>query len=127
MQPLIVQPTNYSPYVMFDPSGDLCVKGRSLMLDPVSFYQPLIEWVTQLNTPLVNFVIELDYFNTSSSKKMLELLKILNDHADIQEFRVIWGFESDDEDILEKGHIFEERLAKARFQFHELAGHFGVS
>lgn len=119
---VVKQPTNYTPFVSFDPSGNLVLKGRSLMLDAVGFYSPLIEWAKNLDAKSVHFTIEIDYFNTSSSKKLLEILKILNDRNNVKEFVVYWGFESDDEDILIKGQILEERLKKAQFRYKELAG-----
>jgi hypothetical protein len=122
MQRIFIEPTNYSPQVVFDADGKLSLKGRSLMLDAISFYDPLIEWATLLNTPSVKFTFELDYFNTSSSKKLLDLLKALDDNNNIQEFIVYWTYETDDEDTLLKGQILEERIRKARFLFQELAG-----
>jgi hypothetical protein len=122
MQSIYKEPTNYSPQVVFEANGKLSLKGRSLMLDAVSFYEPLIEWAAMLNKQSVNFTIELDYFNTSSSKKLLELLKTLDDNNNIQEFIVYWAYETDDEDTLLKGQIFEERIHNARFLFQELAG-----
>ena len=92
------------------------------MLDANSFYTPLIEWLHELQAEKVHFTIEMDYFNTSSAKKLLEMLKLLDEHSNIKEFVVYWGFESDDDDILIKGQILEERLKKARFCFRELAG-----
>jgi hypothetical protein len=122
MQSVVKQPTNYTPFVSFDPDGTLELKGRSLMLDAVTFYSPLIEWVNNLEIESVHFTIEIDYFNTSSSKKLLEILKILDGKNNIKQFVVYWAFESDDEDILTKGQILEERLIKAQFRFRELAG-----
>jgi len=122
MQRINLEPTNYVPHVVFETNGKLSLKGRSFMLDAVSFYEPLIEWAAMLDTQSVNFTIEIDYFNTSSSKKLLDLLKTLDDNNNIKEFIVYWAYESDDEDTLLKGHIFEERLHKARFLFQELAG-----
>lgn len=122
IESVVRQPTNYTPFVSFDPSGNLVLKGRSLMLDSVGFYTPLMDWVRNLETEKVIFTIEIDYFNTSSSKKLLELLKILDENTNIKEFVVYWGFESDDEDILMKGQILEERLKKAQFRYKELTG-----
>jgi hypothetical protein len=122
MQSLILEPTNYSPQVAFYSTGQLNLKGRSLMLDAVAFYRPLLEWVSLLDCQSVCFNIELDYFNTASSKKLLDLLKMIEDLKNVQEFTVSWGFEVDDEDILEKGHIFKEKIKNARFLFRELAG-----
>jgi hypothetical protein len=122
MQPVTVKPTNYTPKVEFLPSGCLSLKGRSLMLDARIFYDPLMEWIKQAGMDTVHFTIELDYFNTASAKKILEMLKMVDDDNKIQEFIVYWGFETDDEDILIKGQILENRLNKAKFHFIELAG-----
>ncbi|MFO7368661.1 MAG: DUF1987 domain-containing protein [Bacteroidales bacterium] len=122
MDPVIIEPTNYSPQVVFEANGNLSIKGRSLMLDAVSFYQPLIEWASSLITPSVNLNFELDYFNTSSSKKLLDLLKVFDNNRNVNEFIVHWAFENDDEDTLMKGQLFEERLKNARFNYKELSG-----
>jgi hypothetical protein len=122
MQPVLIEPTNYTPHVVFESDGNLSIKGRSLMLDAVSFYGPLIEWASALDIPSIDFNFELDYFNTSSSKKLLELLKVFDNNKHIQKFIIHWAFESDDEDILLKGQIFEERLKNAKFQYKELTG-----
>ncbi len=92
------------------------------MLDAASFYKPLIEWAMSLNAPSVNFNFELDYFNTSSSTKLLDLLKVFDNSRSVKEFIVHWAFENDDEDTLLKGQIFEERLKNARFDYKELSG-----
>lgn len=122
MDPVIIEPTNYSPQIVFEADGNLSIKGRSLMLDAVSFYQPLIEWASSLITPAVNLNFELDYFNTSSSKKLLDLLKVFDNNRNVNEFTVHWAFENDDEDTLMKGQLFEERLKNARFNYKELSG-----
>lgn len=92
------------------------------MLNAPSFYEPLIEWVANLESVPVQFTIELDYFNTSSSKKLLELLNIIDGKNNIQEFIVYWAFESDDDDILIKGQILADRMKNAKFRFKEIAG-----
>lgn len=123
MQSLIIEPTNYTPQVTFETSGNMSIRGRSLMLDAIQFYNPLIDWASRLNTPKVSLSIELDYLNTSSSKKLHELLKILDgENQNIKEFLVYWAYEADDEDTLLEGQILEERLKKAVFVYQELAG-----
>jgi hypothetical protein len=122
MHSVIIEPTNYSPHVVLNPAGNLSLKGRSLMVDAVAFYQPLIEWAYLLNVRSVNFIVEIDYFNTSSSKMFLEFLRVIEENCNIVEFNVIWNFETDDEDMLTKGQIYEERLHKARFLYKELEG-----
>lgn len=97
------------------------MKGRSLLLNVNEFYCPLIEWISELNVPVVRFTIDFDYFNSASSKQILEMLKLLDSNNNVKDFDVFWHFEKDDEDILEIGQIFEERLRKARFYFKEYA------
>jgi hypothetical protein len=122
IQDLIIEATSSTPYVAFEVSGNLSLKGRSLILDVGQFYQPLTDWVSQLHCSKVTFDIDVDYFNSASSKRLLEILKTIDVNNNVSEFIVIWNFESDDEDILEKGQIFEEKLRKAKFFFKEYAG-----
>ena len=91
------------------------------MLNVNDFYSPLIEWISKLNATVVRFTIDFDYFNSESSKQILEMLKLLDSNNNVKDFDVFWHFEKDDEDILEIGQIFEERLRKARFYFKEYA------
>jgi len=119
MQPIILAATQITPRVVFDTNGNLFLQGRSLTTDVIAFFQPLIEWAAELTTPSVCFTLELDYLSTASSKMLLQLLQVLENNSNIDDFNVIWRFEEDDEDILVKGQIYGERLKKARFQFSE--------
>ncbi len=121
MQNIYIEATSSTPQVNFDQSGKLMMKGRSLILNVNEFYNPLIEWISKLNAPVVRFTIDFDYFNSASSKLILEMLKLLDSNNNVKDFDVFWHFEKDDEDILEIGQIFEERLRKARFYFKEYA------
>jgi hypothetical protein len=121
MQDLILEATNVTPQARFETNGQLLLKGRSMVFDVHLFYQPLIDWVHQLEIPTVDFHIDFDYLNSGSQKKILELLKILDSKSGIKQFNVIWLYETDDEDILEMGQLFEEKLLKARFWFKEYA------
>lgn len=121
MPDIIADATNNTPEVIFRSNGDLSLSGRSLIIDVDSFYGPLCEWLKSLNTPYANIHIKFDYFNSSSSKKILEMLKNIDANNNIINFDVFWHFETNDEDILEIGQIFEERLQKAKFYFKEYA------
>jgi hypothetical protein len=122
MEIILLPPSNYTPLVDFNPSGVLSIKGRSLMIDSAGFYEPLIRWIQELDAEAIHFSIEVDYFNTASMKRLMEMLKMLDSRNNLKEFVVYWGFEQDDEDILFKGQILEERLKNARFLFKELTG-----
>ncbi len=121
MQDIIIEATSSTPQIDFNLNGKLLMKGRSLILNVQEFYSPLIEWISKLDSPVVRFTIDFDYFNSGSSKQILEMLKLLDSNNNVKDFDVFWHFEKDDEDILEIGQIFEERLRKARFYFKEYA------
>jgi hypothetical protein len=121
MQNIYKEATSSTPQVIFDQNGKLLMKGRSMILDVKEFYGPLVEWISNLNAPVVSFTIDFDYFNSASSKVILEMLKLIDSNNNVRDFDVFWHFEKDDEDILEIGQIFEERLRKARFCFKEYA------
>lgn len=116
---LTIEATDYTPKAVFETNGSLLLKGRSLFLDAGLFYKPLIDWVRQLNTGNVTFVIHLDYFDSSSLKKIFEILKTIDANENVGEFDVIWNFEKDDDAILEKGQIFNEKLKRTKFLFRE--------
>jgi hypothetical protein len=120
MQDLIIASTYSSPLASFETNGNLILKGRSLAMDVNRFYDPLIEWARKVNTSKVSLMVELDYYNTASGKKILDLLVAFQENENISGFEVIWNYEEDDEDMLEKGQLFAEKLTKTRFIFKEL-------
>jgi hypothetical protein len=119
MNNLIVESTINTPTVKFGTDGRLLMEGRSLPENVAKFYQPLIEWAAMLTAEVVKMDINLEYINSASAKKILELLKVLDANNNIKEFIVIWHYEKDDEDVLENGQIFEELLRKAVFRYQE--------
>jgi hypothetical protein len=119
MNNLIVESTINTPTVKFGTDGRLLMEGRSLPEDVAKFYQPLVEWSAMLTAEVVKMDINLEYINSASAKKILELLKVLDANNNIKEFIVIWHYEKDDEDVLENGQIFEELLRKAVFRYQE--------
>ncbi|HJX70412.1 MAG TPA: DUF1987 domain-containing protein [Bacteroidales bacterium] len=119
MNNIFLEPTNNTPQVRFTTDGRLLLQGRSLPESVTKFYKPLIEWVGMLKTEVVKIDINLEYINSASSKKMFELLKILDANNCIKVLIVNWHYEADDEDALESGQIIEELLRKAEFRYHE--------
>lgn len=119
MNNMIFEPTTSTPAVKFTTDGRLMIEGRSLPENVLKFYTPLIEWASQLKTEVVRMDINLEYLNSASSKKLLEMLKVLDANNYIKELIINWHYESDDEDALESGQIFEDLLRKAEFRYHE--------
>jgi hypothetical protein len=119
MKNMHFDPTSTTPEVKFSTDGRLMIEGRSLPENVVEFYNPLIAWASMLKAEVVKFDLNLEYLNSASSKKLLEVLRSLDVNKSIKELIINWHYESDDEDSLESGQIFEDLLTKAVFRYHE--------
>ena len=109
MEDLSLEGTAKTPTVDFKSAGELLIKGRSIPENSIDFYKPLIEWISNYSenpkeNTLVN--IQLEYFNTSSSKCILDVFKKLESISD-SSVSVKWYYEEDDEDMLEAGEDYE--------------------
>jgi hypothetical protein len=109
MENINLQPSPKTPSVNFNEGeGILEIKGRSIPENSLEFYKPLIEWVEKYaaqSKPDTNVHIQLEYFNTSSSKCLLDLFKRLE--AISNKVVINWYYEQDDEDMLEAGEDYE--------------------
>ncbi|MCB0771500.1 MAG: DUF1987 domain-containing protein [Flavobacteriales bacterium] len=111
MPSLQLQGSPKTPHVNFDPeTGLLELKGRSIPENSIDFYKPLIDWLDQYGrAPKAKTAlhVQLEYFNTSSSKCILDLFKKLEGiRATGNEVTVLWHYEADDEDMLEAGEDY---------------------
>ena len=98
-----------TPVVEFNSNGELLLKGRSIPENSIEFYKPLIEWLEYYSeSPNSTTVlsVQLEYFNTSSSKCILDVFKKLESVSG-SEITVKWHYEEDDEDMLEAGEDYE--------------------
>jgi hypothetical protein len=101
-----------TPEINFDQvTGVLSLRGRSIPENSIEFFKPLNEWVDGYGTsPKATTQIEvrLEYFNTSSSKCILDLFKRLEKlDGNSTAVKVNWYFEKDDEDMEEAGVDYE--------------------
>lgn len=119
MERLVRESTTYLPGVNFSPKGTLKMEGRAIPEDASKFFNPLIEYVDQIKVKVVIFDINLEYFNTAASKKILELLKHLDANNKIKTVRINWHFEEGDEDSIDTAEIFEESLMRIDFRYFE--------
>lgn len=92
-------------------SGYLLIKGRSIPENSIEFYKSLIEALEAYNDnpqPHSKVDIQLEYFNTSSSKCILDVFKRLEKiNAGDSEVAINWYYEEDDEDMLEAGEDYQ--------------------
>ncbi len=112
MESVIIEGTPKTPSVKFDAAtGILEIKGRSIPENSIEFYKPLVDWLDKYSTDPVSQTvvnIHLEYFNTSSSKCILDVFKKLElIHKAKNDVVVNWYYEEDDEDMLEAGEDYE--------------------
>ncbi len=119
MNPLVIEPTRKSPFVNFLPSGDLKIEGRSTPENVCTLFDPIISFARNLICKEVNFDVNLEYFNTATSKKLLELFKVIDANNKIDSIKVTWHFEEGDDDSLEMAELYEEYLLRTDFRYLE--------
>ena len=108
MNSLFIQETKKTPLVDFNPeTGNLTIKGRSIPENAYDFYIKIIDWVTDYSktTPLQTKInIDLEYFNSSSLKSIIDILKDFEKIAmDGCRIEVNWYYSIDDEDLFYTG------------------------
>ena len=122
MNNLLIESTKKTPDVAFNIDGRMRISGRSIPEDASKFYDDLFEWVYYYcqNPPeSTTMDIELEYFNSGSSKAILEILRALVDTAKKgKQISINWYYEEGDDDILERGEYYESIL-DVKFNFIE--------
>lgn len=114
MERLIIEATEDTPAIDFDPgANDLKISGRSLPEDVTTFYQPVLDWLDELEAGSgkdCTLHVDLEYFNTASSKLILDILMKLEDiHLEGNNtIKVVWSFDSRDVDMQEAAEEYSE-------------------
>lgn len=93
-------------------------KGVSSPENPLAFYEEVLQYL-QKDVPgkIVTFDLQLDYFNTSSSKLLFKIIRILSgQHSRFDAVCVNWHYEEDDLDMKEIGEDMEE-LTDVKFNY----------
>jgi hypothetical protein len=121
MEDLFIQGTDSLPTVELNTSGDLKITGRALPEDANKFFAPLLAWISGFTSEEIHLEINLDYFNTSVSKQLLDFFKIMEGNPGIKAVHVKWMYEEGDEEMLESGELYQELLPGFNFTFHKFA------
>ena len=105
--------TYITPTVNFSLETGLCeISGESFLEETSRFYSPIVDWIknyiTQCKKDIV-FSLKLTYFNTSTSKWILNILNTLREYQK-QDGKVVvnWYYYEDDidmEDDIEDYHL----------------------
>ena len=106
--------THRTPFINGDKSiGLVQIKGISLPEDAREFYFPFRDWLFELyksDIPEISFLIELEYFNTGTSKIIIDILLSLEKIKTEKVVSVIWSYEEDDIEMEQTGKDFIELL-----------------
>lgn len=112
--------TEDTPRIVLNPvAGIFEISGRSLPEDCAEFYRPILAWLDKfVGVPSkCEFEFKLEYFNTASSKLILDILTRLETIKDAgAETKIIWYHREDDEDMEEAGQEFSE-LVEIPFEY----------
>ncbi len=122
MEPLIIQKTEDTPGIVFDPNqGVFRISDRSLPENAIAYYKPIFDWLDVYfknpNDKTV-FDFKLEYFNTSTAKQIAKLLMILEKNSTKTEITVRWFHDKDDMDMLSSGSRYA-KLININFEFFE--------
>jgi len=87
-------------------TGECELSGESYIEDTLDFYRPILTWlsdyITQVKLPL-KVTFNLQYYNTSSSKYLLDIIKLLKRAIDTDhDVKITWFVPKDDYDMLEE-------------------------
>ena len=110
MEKLVQKRTDMTPDIVLDKSEAIfSIKGSSRPENPHEYYQPVFEWFKDYFVqPNEKTILELqfDYFNTSTSKILLDLFELLENYSNNgTDVHIQWYYESDDEEMMEAGEV----------------------
>jgi len=115
MEVLKLRATDDTPGIILDAENEIFeIIGRSLPENVNQFYEPILNWLDEYSkspNPETIFIFKLTYFNTASSKLILEIMlkldKMFQEGKDIE---IKWLVPMDDEDNEEAGEEFKDLL-----------------
>ena len=119
MVALTITPTLRTAGVSFDTQSNvLDISGISIPENADAFFQPMYDWLEQIvkvHKGSLTVRINLTYFNTSSVRHLLIIIKsLIAVYRDTM--KVQWVYEADDEEIRERGEQLSE-VVKFPFEF----------
>jgi hypothetical protein len=114
----------YYPGIKFSAETGVCeIEGESYMEEAYKFYLPLINWVkefTEKEKRILHFNVKLMYFNTSTSKCLLDIFELLKKYAaEGGHVEVTWYYDPDDPDMIDEIKDFE-RESELNFNIRQL-------
>ena len=126
MEAFVREKTKSTPWIRFDPQNhSLEIKGESYPENSAKFYSPMLEWLEtylqSVDNQPIHVDMELIYFNSSSSKILMNFFDMLEDAAQRGvPVSVDWKYDQDNDIALECGEEFQEDLEHVSFHLRAL-------
>lgn len=125
-----IKETVTTPYTLLDAeNGIIKVEGRSIPENVIDFYQPILNWIDNyVKEPndRTELHFKLEYFNTSSSKRLFDIMKKVEGISllDAKTVVINWYYEEDDEDIYFAGNDYKALITRIDFNLIEIQENF---
>lgn len=118
MEVLDIKGTDDTPTVIMDKGANVIeISGRSLPEDVATFYKPVMDWIDEYEqdpNDHIDVCFKLEYFNTASSKMLLDILLKFENIKD--NVTIKWYSHEDEEDIEDAGKEYED-IVDVNFEF----------
>jgi len=106
--------TDKTPLISGDiEKGEITIKGRSYPESAVDFYKDFKVWLLDFYEKApkdVTVLLDLEYFNTSTTAVLYDMIQKLSHLKDDRKIIVTWFFDEDDYDMIDKGHELQRLL-----------------
>lgn len=120
MQKIDIQKTISTPHMIIDEENNyLMLSGESFPENIVNFYEPLMTWIDDyLESDFATFTFDcsLVYFNSSTSKLLMNILNAMNEAAAHGKKVIVnWHSSKENDVIIECGEEFGEDFGDIQF------------
>lgn len=116
MEPLFIEKQPNTLKIILDKENKtFTFEGRSLPENTVKFFEPVIKWLKEYREdPVGDIEVDMNfiYFNTSSAKLLLEVLRIFETiYKAGNDMKIIWHYMTEDYDIQEAGEEYSTMVS----------------
>jgi hypothetical protein len=118
---LVIEEERHTPRIIIDPAKNVFeITGKSFPEDSKQFYKPVLEWLDSNSSAMprtINFKFNFFYISSSSIIAIKQLLLKLKEYRQKGvDVRILWHYDSDDEDIRKTGEDYV-KVTQLDFQF----------
>jgi hypothetical protein len=111
MEAINIAQTFSTPSVVFDKnSHQLVLEGRMIPENAEAVFKPIVDWIDAYfaeGGETLHIVFRLYYYNTSSSKRIVNLFRKLDDYSTKgKKISIRWEYEEGDDDCMHDGKDF---------------------